>query len=247
MERWQNRIAVVTGASSGIGAVLSRQLVAAGIVVVALARRLERLEQLLEQLPDAERSRLHIRQCDVTSLESVEAAFNWIEAELGGADILVNNAGKLAGGQLVTMPLDTVQQVLQTNVMGVVYCTQRTFQSLRKRKAPGHVVLINSIVGHYLFNPLPGSLQELNMYPATKHALTAMTELFRQEFRDLKTHIKVTSISPGLVDTDMVPQAYKRLPMLQPEDVANAIMYALATPPHVQVHELTIKPMGEPF
>lgn len=192
MERWQNRIAVVTGASSGIGAVLSRQLVAAGIVVVALARRLERLEQLLEQLPDAERSRLHIRQCDVTSLESVEAAFNWIEAELGGADILVNNAGKLAGGQLVTMPLDTVQQVLQTNVMGVVYCTQRTFQSLRKRKTPGHVVLINSIVGHYLFNPLPGSLQELNMYPATKHALTALTELFRQEFRDLKTHIKVT-------------------------------------------------------
>ncbi|XP_030563165.1 farnesol dehydrogenase [Drosophila novamexicana] len=247
MERWQNCIAVVTGASSGIGAVLSKQLVAAGVIVVSLARRLDRLEQLRQQLPEVQRAQLHVRQCDVTSVESVNAAFDWIEAELGGADILINNAGKLSGGQLVTMRLDTVQELLQTNVMGVVYCTQRIFESVRQRNTPGHVVLINSIVGHYLFNPLPGSVQELNMYPATKHALTAMTELFRQEFRDLKSHIKVTSISPGLVDTDLVPQAYKRLPMLQPEDVANAIMYALATPPHVQVHELTIKPMGEPF
>ncbi|EDW07277.2 farnesol dehydrogenase [Drosophila mojavensis] len=247
MERWQNRVAVVTGASSGIGAALTRQLVAEGMIVVALARRVPRLEELREQLPDDQRSRLHIRQCDVTSVESVESAFDWIETELGGADILINNAGKLEGGQLVTMSLDTMQQILQTNVMGVVSCTQRVFQSLRKRKTPGHVVIMNSILGHYLFNPPPGSLQELSIYPATKHALTAITELLRQEFRDFKTHIKVTSISPGLVDTEMVPQPYKRLPMLQPEDVANAIMYALATPPHVQVHELTLKPMGEPF
>lgn len=192
MERWQNRVAVVTGASSGIGAVLSRQLVAAGVIVVALARRLERLEQLRLELPEEQRALLHARECDVTSLEAVNAAFDRIEEELGGADILVNNAGKLSGGQLSTMPLDTVQQVLQTNVMGVVYCTQRAFQSMRQRNSSGHVVLINSIVGHYIFNPLPGSLQELNMYPATKHALTAMTELFRQEFRDFKTQVKVT-------------------------------------------------------
>ncbi|EDW00430.1 farnesol dehydrogenase [Drosophila grimshawi] len=247
MERWQNCIAVVTGASSGIGAVLTQQLIEAGVTVVALARRLDRMEQLRQHLTEPLRDQLHIRQCDVTSMESVSDAFDWIEENLGGTDILINSAGKLSGGQLVTMALDVVQQVLQTNVMGVVYCTQRAFQSMRQRDTAGHVVLINSIVGHYLFNPLPGSLQELNMYPATKHALTAMTELFRQEFRDLKTKVKITSISPGLVDTDLVPQAYKRLPMLQPDDVANAIIYALSTPPHVQVHELTIKPMGEPF
>ncbi|XP_002022919.2 farnesol dehydrogenase [Drosophila persimilis] len=243
MERWHNRVAVVTGASSGIGAELARKLIAAGVVVVALARRLERLEQLSQELG----SQLHIRQCDVTDLESVNAAFDWVEERLGGADILINNAGKLSGGQLLTMALDTVQQVLQTNVMGVVYCTQRAFQSMRQRSASGHVVLLNSVVGHYLFNPLPGSQQELNMYPATKHAVTALTELFRQEMREFKTQVKVTSISPGLVDTEMVPEAYKCLPMLQAEDVANAIMYALATPAHVQVHELTIKPLGEPF
>lgn len=207
MERWQNRVAVVTGASSGIGAVLSRQLVAAGVIVVALARRLERLEQLRLELPEEQRALLHARECDVTSLEAVNAAFDRIEEELGGADILVNNAGKLSGGQLSTMPLDTVQQVLQTNVMGVVYCTQRAFQSMRQRNSSGHVVLINSIVGHYIFNPLPGSLQELNMYPATKHALTAMTELFRQEFRDFKTQVKVTVSSWGTS-----PQAVALIP-----------------------------------
>ncbi|XP_017850893.1 farnesol dehydrogenase-like [Drosophila busckii] len=247
MERWRNRIAVVTGASSGIGAVLSKQLIQAGVIVVGLARRLERLEQLRLELPAEQRAQLHSRQCDVTDLAAVNAAFDWIEHELGGVDILVNNAGKLAGGQLVTLCLETAQQVLQTNVMGVVYCTQRAFRSLQSRSAAGHVVLINSIVGHQLFNTPPGSVQPLNMYPATKHAITALTELYRQEFRDLHTQIKVTSISPGLVNTDLVPPAFKSLPMLQPEDVAAAIMYALATPTHVQVHELMLKPMGEPF
>uniref|UniRef100_A0A6P4EMJ5 Farnesol dehydrogenase-like n=1 Tax=Drosophila rhopaloa TaxID=1041015 RepID=A0A6P4EMJ5_DRORH len=224
MERWQNRVAVVTGASSGIGAEVARKLVSAGVVVVALARRLERLEQLRRELPEERRSQLHIRQCDVTDVASVDAAFDAVQRELGGVDILL------------TMSLDTVQQVLQTNVMGVVHCSQRAFESMRQRHSAGHVVLINSIVGHYIFNPLPGSQQELNMYPATKHAVTALTELFRQEMREFKTQVKVTSISPGLVDTELVPLAYKRLPMLQAEDVANAILYVLATPPHVQVH-----------
>ncbi|XP_016953834.1 farnesol dehydrogenase [Drosophila biarmipes] len=247
MERWQNRVAVVTGASSGIGAEVARKLISAGVVVVALARRLDRLRQLQQEVPEDRRSQLHIRQCDVTDTVSVNDAFDAVQRELGGVDILINNAGKLSGGQLLTMPLDTVQQVLQTNVMGVVHCTQRAFESIKKRHSPGHVVLVNSIVGHYIFNPLPGSQQELNMYPATKHAVTALTEILRQEMRDFKTQVKVTSISPGLVDTELVPLAYKRLPMLRAEDVANAIMYVLDTPPHVQVHELTIKPMGEPF
>ncbi|KAI8034976.1 hypothetical protein M5D96_012199, partial [Drosophila gunungcola] len=193
MERWQNRVAVVTGSSSGIGAEVARKLLSAGVVVVALARRLERLEQLRRELPEEEqRLRLHIRQCDVTDLGDVNEAFDEVQRELGGVDILINNAGKLSGGQLLTMSLDTMQQVLQTNVMGVVHCTQRAFESMRQRQSAGHVVLINSIVGHHIFNPLPGSQQELNMYPATKHAVTALTELFRQEMRDFKTQVKVT-------------------------------------------------------
>eukprot|EP00099_Drosophila_melanogaster_P000959 NP_001036314.1 uncharacterized protein Dmel_CG40485, isoform A [Drosophila melanogaster] len=192
MERWHNCVAVVTGASSGIGAAITRKLISAGVMVVALARRMDRLEQLREELPQDRRSRLRIMQCDVSDVSSVNAVFDAVQGDLGNVDILINNAGKLSGGQLLTMSVDTVQQMLQTNVMGVVYCTQRAFESMRQRQSKGHVVLINSIVGHYIFNPLPGSQQELNMYPATKHAITALTELFRQEMRDFKTKVKVT-------------------------------------------------------
>lgn len=192
MERWHNCVAVVTGASSGIGAAITRKLISAGVMVVALARRMDRLEQLREELPQDRRSRLRIMQCDVSDVSSVNALFDAVQGDLGNVDILINNAGKLSGGQLLTMSVDTVQQMLQTNVMGVVYCTQRAFESMRQRQSKGHVVLINSIVGHYIFNPLPGSQQELNMYPATKHAITALTELFRQEMRDFKTKVKVT-------------------------------------------------------
>ncbi|KRK07156.1 farnesol dehydrogenase isoform X2 [Drosophila yakuba] len=195
MERWHNCVAVVTGASSGIGAEIARKLVSAGVVVVALARRLDRLEQLRQELPEDRRSRLRIMQCDVSDVSSVNAAFDAVQRDLSRVDILINNAGKLSGGQLLTMSVDTVQQVLQTNVMGVVYCTRRAFESMRQRQSTGHVVLINSIVGHYIFNPLPGSQQELNMYPATKHAITALTELFRQEMREFKTQAKVTHSS----------------------------------------------------
>ncbi|XP_039230971.1 farnesol dehydrogenase isoform X4 [Drosophila yakuba] len=194
MERWHNCVAVVTGASSGIGAEIARKLVSAGVVVVALARRLDRLEQLRQELPEDRRSRLRIMQCDVSDVSSVNAAFDAVQRDLSRVDILINNAGKLSGGQLLTMSVDTVQQVLQTNVMGVVYCTRRAFESMRQRQSTGHVVLINSIVGHYIFNPLPGSQQELNMYPATKHAITALTELFRQEMREFKTQAKVTTV-----------------------------------------------------
>lgn len=192
MERWHNCVAVVTGASSGIGAAITRKLISAGVMVVALARRMDRLEQLREELPQDRRSRLRIMQCDVSDVSSVNAVFDAVQGDLGNVDILINNAGKLSGGQLLTMSVDTVQQMLQTNVMGVVYCTQRAFESMRQRQSKGHVVLINSIVGHYIFNPLPGSQQELNMYPATKHAITALTELFRQEMREFKTKVKVT-------------------------------------------------------
>ncbi|XP_039230964.1 farnesol dehydrogenase isoform X3 [Drosophila yakuba] len=198
MERWHNCVAVVTGASSGIGAEIARKLVSAGVVVVALARRLDRLEQLRQELPEDRRSRLRIMQCDVSDVSSVNAAFDAVQRDLSRVDILINNAGKLSGGQLLTMSVDTVQQVLQTNVMGVVYCTRRAFESMRQRQSTGHVVLINSIVGHYIFNPLPGSQQELNMYPATKHAITALTELFRQEMREFKTQAKVTAFEASI-------------------------------------------------
>ncbi|KAH8414791.1 hypothetical protein KR215_004676 [Drosophila sulfurigaster] len=247
MERWQDRVAVVTGASSGIGAAVAKDLVRAGLVVVGLARRVERIEALREQLPEELQSRLHAIKCDVGEEASVAAAFDWIEAQLGGIDILVNNAGLLYSGQLLTMEVEQLQHVMQVNLMGVIYCTQRAFRSMQQREVGGHVVLINSLTGHHIINPPGDELQCLNMYPITKHGISALLEVMRQELNGFKTQIKVTSISPGVTNTEILPGGYNALPMLQPEDISAGILYAIGTPPHVQVHQLTIKPIGEPF
>ncbi|XP_005183173.2 farnesol dehydrogenase [Musca domestica] len=248
MERWQNKVAVVTGASSGIGSAVAKDLVNSGLLVIGLARRVQRIEELKNQLPDDKNSQLVALKCDVSNLESVNETFDKIISKFGGIDVLINNAGCLKGGQLVTMDVNEMQQILQTNVMGVIYCTQKAFKSMKERKVDGHVVLVNSIAGHKVL--ACSEVPEFNIYPPSKFAITAITELLRQEFRGLGTKIKVTSISPGTVDTEILPDFIRKYAngcFLQAEDISSGIMYALSTPPHVQIHEMIIKPVGEMF
>lgn len=190
MERWQNKVAVVTGASSGIGAAIVLDLIENGLQVVGLARRLERVEALRERLPPEKQGNLTALPCDVSDMQSVNEAFDTIVAKFGGIDILVNNAGSLKQGQLVNMNVKEIQQILQTNVMGIVHCTQRAFKSMKERNFPGHVVLINSVAGHGVV--APGGTPDTNIYCPSKFAVTAMTEIYRQEFKGLDTKIKVT-------------------------------------------------------
>ncbi|XP_005183174.2 farnesol dehydrogenase [Musca domestica] len=248
MDRWRNKVAVVTGASSGIGAAIVKDLLENGLQVVGLARRSERVTDILKTVPPAKHGNLTALHCDVSDLRSVNKAFDTIIAKFGGIDILINNAGCLKQGQLVNMDINEIQQVLQTNVMGVVHCTQRAFKSMKERNFPGHVILINSIAGHG-FKSLPGT-PESNMYGPSKFAITAITEIYRQEFRGLGTKIKITSISPGAVDTEILPDNIKKLigdTMLKPQDISSGVLYAISTLPHVQIHEMIIKPLGEMF
>ncbi|KAH8416555.1 hypothetical protein KR222_009022, partial [Zaprionus bogoriensis] len=249
MDRWQNRVAVVTGASSGIGSAIVVDLVNAGLVVVGLARRVERVQELQKALPATRRDKLIALKCDVGNEQSVKEAFDTIEKQLGAIDILVNNAGILLNGKLVDMPLSLAQQTVQTNIMGVIMCTQRAFRNMKQRNFDGHVILINSILGHKVFGSA-GQAPEINAYPPSKHAVTAMTEIYRQEFYGLGTRIKITSISPGMVDTEIVPDKVRDVvgdTMLKSQDISQAVLFTLATPPHMQVHEMIIKPMGELF
>ncbi|KAL9700627.1 hypothetical protein quinque_004068 [Culex quinquefasciatus] len=247
MDRWTGKVAVVTGASSGIGAAIAKSLAKAGMVVVGLARRVERVESLRDDLKDeATRKRLHAVKCDVSKEEDILKAFSWVEEKFGGVDVLVNNAGIARKTSLVA-PGNTamLREVIDTNVMGLVMCTREAFQSMKKRSVDGHIVHINSIAGHNVPN-FPG----LNIYSASKFAVTALTETMRREFSAEGTKIKVTSISPGAVDTEIITDEMKELgkfPMLESQDIADAVMYAVGTPPRVQVHELTIKPVGESF
>ncbi|XP_022224854.2 farnesol dehydrogenase [Drosophila obscura] len=248
MDRWQNRVAVVTGASSGIGAACCRDLVAKGMIVVGLARREERLKELKASLPAEQAARFHGRKCDVSQEQSVVDTFAWIDATLGGADVLVNNAG------IVRSSADIVnggngpdlRAILDTNVLGVAWCTREAFRSQQRRNVlDGHVVIINSVAGHRI----PNIGISLGMYAPSKHAVTALTEVLRQEFLHKKTQTKITSVSPGAVDTEIIDkhilEAMPNLPMLRSEDVADAVTYCIQTPPNVQIHELTIKPIGE--
>uniref|UniRef100_A0A1I8NMU6 Dehydrogenase n=1 Tax=Stomoxys calcitrans TaxID=35570 RepID=A0A1I8NMU6_STOCA len=250
MERWHNKVAVVTGASSGIGAGVVKDLVGAGIQVVGLARRKERVEDIKANLPEKRQSLLTAIECDVTNLDSVNKAFDEIITKFGGVDILVNNAGTSKLGQLVSQDPQTIQMVLQTNVMGVVYCTQRAFKSMKDRNMNGHVIIINSICGHKVLGGPAGKLPITNIYSPSKYAITAITEIYRQEFSGLGTKIKITSISPGAVDTELISDNLKKTlgeRILSPHDIGSAILYTLSTPPHVQIHEMIIKPVGENF
>ncbi|XP_037822149.1 farnesol dehydrogenase-like [Lucilia sericata] len=249
MERWQNKVAVVTGASSGIGSAIVKDLINNGLQVVGLARRVERVEELKKQLPVKLQSKLTALKCDVSNLKSVNEAFDKIISKFGGVDILVNNAGCMKNGQLCQGNLADIEQVLQTNVMGVVYCTQRAFKSMKERNFAGHIILINSIAGHKVI-AVGNEVPDHNIYSPSKYAITAITEIYRQEFKGLGTKIKITSVSPGAVDTEIIPDKIKELigdAFLKSEDISQGVLYAISTPPHVQIHEMTIKPVGEMF
>ncbi|XP_055533752.1 farnesol dehydrogenase-like [Wyeomyia smithii] len=246
MDRWTGKVAVVTGASSGIGSATVKELIKAGMVVVGLARRVERVEALRSDLPAHSRERLHAVKCDISKEEDILNTFRWIEGKLGGVDVLINNAGVALGDFNLIDPgnTETIRKTLDTNVVGLVICSREAFQSMKKRSFDGHIVHINSVAGHVV-PPLP----RYNIYSASKFAVTAITETMRQEFRAEGTKVKVTSISPGAIDTEMLNPEFKAagIPTLEAKDIAEAILYVLSTPPRVQVHELTIKPVGEGF
>ncbi|XP_035794677.1 farnesol dehydrogenase-like isoform X1 [Anopheles albimanus] len=245
MERWNGRVAVVTGASSGIGAAIAKDLAKAGMVTIGLARRVERVEQLRKELPEEAANRLHAIKCDVSNEADIDAVFKQVEDQFGGCDVLINNAGILRTKPLLEVGTTAdVKAVLDTNVTGLVLCSQRAYQSMVKRSVDGHIVHISSIAGHSVPN-----FPNMNVYPASKHAVKAITETMRQEMRDAGKKIKVTSISPGGVRTEIINDAEvpPNMPFLDSEDISGAVLYVLGTPAHVQVHELIIKPIGEMF
>ncbi|TDG41903.1 hypothetical protein AWZ03_011675 [Drosophila navojoa] len=264
MERWRNKVAVVSGASAGIGAACARALAGAGLVVVGLARRQERIEKMRAELPPAEQRRLHARRCDITRESEVLDAFDWAQRELGGVHVLVNNAGIIATTEL-SGPGNTqaIRDTIETNLMGSVYCIREAFQAMRRQQqqqqqqaeqqelAEGHVIIVNSVAGQQVPNLGP-QMPSLNIYPATKFALRAMQEIYRQEFQRHQTHVRVSTISPGIVDTDILPEQIQgvikpHMPMLRSEDVADAVLWTISTPSNVQVQNITIKPQGEKF
>lgn len=249
MDRWKGKVAVVTGASAGIGAAISKNLVNAGLKVVGLARRKEKVEELAKKL-QGKPGKLYAVKADISKEDDIIEAFKWIKNNLGPIHILVNNAGVGRGTTLIEGETKLWKEVFDTNVLGLCIATREAFKDMKANNVDGHIIHINSIGGHTVFN-----FPKMNVYPASKFAVTALTETLRQELNSVGSKIKITSVSPGGVRTEIAQagagnmpdlQAYfDKAPMLNPEDIADAVSYVLATPPHVQVHELMIKPVGE--
>ncbi|XP_013142644.1 PREDICTED: farnesol dehydrogenase-like [Papilio polytes] len=240
MERWSNKTAVVTGASAGIGAAVCVGLANAGLQVVGFARRPELIEKLKGNVRG--KGVIYSRKCDVSNIDDIKAAFKWVDEKLGGTDVLVNNAGVLYYPGLIsdsddkTITDEEISATIDINIKGLVICTKYAIASMKKRNFDGHVININSVAGHYI-----PSLAGYNVYPSTKHAVTAFNSSLLHELADCKHKIKVTSLSPGLVATEMAGKhVTEDVPMLQPSDVADALLYVLSTPPHVNIEELTI-------
>ncbi|XP_047998941.1 farnesol dehydrogenase-like [Leguminivora glycinivorella] len=251
MERWVGKTAVVTGASAGIGAAISLRLANEGLRVVGLDRREELVQKLQDQVTG--RGEICAMRCDVGKPEEVAAAFERVE-EFGGVDLLVNNAALLPSGHIteaLSDPLKDAQvhQMINVNITGYVLCSRHAVASMKKRGVEGHIVVINSVGGHYI-----PSIPVANLYPMTKHAVTAFCTALNDELAHAKAKIKITSLSPGLVDTDMGrlvsedvagAEAYSATPKLRTKDVVDALVYVVSTPPNVNILELTISALNE--
>lgn len=251
MEKWIGKIAVVTGASAGIGEAIVSDLAKAGVHVVGLARRNEKVEAFAKKLGDTP-GKIHAHQCDVSDLKSVKEAFKWIEQKFGSIHILVNNAGTAHKMQILDENdvTDKLNEVIATNFTGLVHCTREAVRLIKKSDDYGMVINIGSVVGH----SVPFRPNSLNIYAPTKYAVTAVSEVLRQELiiQD-NMKIRVSNVSPGGVQTEMSTPAnvvnadefFADKAILKAANVSQTVLFLLETPYSVNITQLTVKPVGE--
>lgn len=254
MDKWIDKVAVITGASSGIGEAIVKEFAKSGITVVGLARRSEKIVEIAKGLGEVS-GKVYARKCDVSDLESMDEAFKWIEEQFGSISILVNNAAITLKGKCLdegSDATDKLNSVIDTNFKGLVHCTRAAVRLIKKADNYGFVININSVLGH----EIPFRLEpRMNLYTPTKYAVTAFTEILRQELlAQGNEKIRVSSVSPGSVITEIMmagnysetkEECFKGSPYLEPEDVAQTVSFLLRTPFTVNITEITVRPVGE--
>jgi NADP-dependent 3-hydroxy acid dehydrogenase YdfG len=223
------RVLLITGASSGIGAATARQASAAGWRVVLAARSQERLSELAEELGGSGRA-LAVR-CDVTEWEQQQRLLEAALGAFGRLDAAFANAGFGGPRGFLEGDVEQWREMVLTNVYGAALTLRACIPALKESR--GHLLLTSSVAGRRV---LPGSL-----YSVTKHAVTAMGEAARQDLDG--TGVRVTLIEPGMVDTPFFDNP--PTDALQGEDIARAVIYAISQPPHVDVNEILIRPVAQ--
>jgi NADP-dependent 3-hydroxy acid dehydrogenase YdfG len=227
----EERVMLITGASTGIGAATARHAVEAGWKVVLAARSEDKLAALVGELGQ-ENALAH--RCDVTGFGDQEALVAASVERFGRVDAAFANAGFGAARGFLKEDPESWRSMVLTNVLGVAY-TIRAVMPHFKERGSGHFLLTSSVAGR---RSLPGSL-----YSATKWAVTGMGESLRQELRQEEGQIRVTLVEPGMVDTpffDNRPTA-----ALEADDIARIVMFVLSQPAHVDINEVLVRPTSQ--
>jgi NADP-dependent 3-hydroxy acid dehydrogenase YdfG len=237
----QGKVAVITGASSGIGEATARALVTAGYRVALLARRADRINVLAAELGE---NGLAI-EADVTDRDSLIAAAERVQTELGGADILVNNAGLMLLGPFSSDRRDDYRRMVETNLLGAITATEVFLDQLRD--GGGDVINVSSVAGRTA-RPTNG------VYAATKWGMNGWSESLRQE---LQPEIRVIVIEPGAVATELTShithdetrqaaEAFVKELAIRPEDIADVIVFAVSCPRRMTLNEILVRPTAQP-
>jgi len=239
----KDKVAIVTGASSGIGYATALALSKSGAKVAAGARRMDRLESLQNEI-SKNGEEVFIQKLDVTIKSECDAFADAVLKKWGTIDILINNAGLQPLSFFKNLKVEEWDKMIDVNIKGVIYCTAAVITTMVNNKS-GHIVNISSMAGRVVY---PSG----SVYCATKHAITAFSEGLRQEFSQ-RSNIRVTCIEPGVVATELMEaitdkalekyvERTRQMEALQAEDIANAIMFAVEAPLHVNVNEILIRP-----
>ncbi|EKK3159438.1 SDR family oxidoreductase [Staphylococcus aureus] len=226
-----DKVAVVTGAGSGIGEAIATLLHEAGAKVVLAGRNKEKLQNVANQLSQ---DSVKVVPTDVTNKEEVDELIKIAQQTFGGLDIVINSAGQMLSSKITDYQVDEWDSMIDVNIKGTLYTAQAALPTMLEQSS-GHLINIASISGFEV-------TKSSTIYSATKAAVHTITQGLEKELA--KTGVKVTSISPGMVDT-AITAAYNPTDRkkLEPQDIAEAVLYALTQPKHVNVNEITVRPV----
>ncbi|HCZ1848368.1 TPA: SDR family oxidoreductase [Staphylococcus aureus] len=226
-----DKVAVVTGAGSGIGEAIATLLHEEGAKVVLAGRNKEKLQNVANQLSQ---DSVKVVPTDVTNKEEVDELIKIAQQTFGGLDIVINSAGQMLSSKITDYQVDEWDSMIDVNIKGTLYTAQAALPTMLEQSS-GHLINIASISGFEV-------TKSSTIYSATKAAVHTITQGLEKELA--KTGVKATSISPGMVDT-AITAAYNPTDRkkLEPQDIAEAVLYTLTQPKHVNVNEITVRPV----
>jgi serine 3-dehydrogenase len=243
----KNTVVLITGASSGIGRSCARAFAGTGARLILAARRVDRLNELAVELKRIPGEDILLLALDVRDQPAVERAVNGLPSEWAAVDVLVNNAGLSRGlDKLHEGKLADWEEMIDANIKGLLYVSRAVIPGMVKR-GRGHVINIGSIAGHEVY---PGG----NVYCATKFAVDALSKGMRLDLSG--TGLRVSQVSPGMVETEFslvrfrgdkerAGKVYQGLTPLSPDDIADAVVYCVTRPPHVNISEMIVMPTAQ--